>query len=508
MVISSTKHAIVWVFSMLLVELEQVESIKIGLVWKPEEWLEHLKIARERDPWLFWDFPWSNVHTQWFKDLELYWTNVVAAQKETLLELQPDPPSYQYLQEFNRFEKEQNNKLILGPGAPRHYEGWKFVGSGSSGTVWRVKEGRHFFAIKTTKGSDYESAKEEWEMIQALKLMPHKNIVRYKESQFLSDPRGKSFHIVMEYCKKGDLTKNLKATPNDKLKVMTAIAEGVKHLHGVNIVHGDLKPENIFLTEDDDVKIGDFGWADQLEHGMNHPSRHKERSGIVGTSLHMSPQLAKALHEGNSSTKTDWYSADVWALGVLFYWIWTGRYPFNAGAGFYEKIANIEETHVEGLIHNKSEFGDDHPTIGMKDLIKNMLQPEVEKRLKIKEVLVCLEEGPCSREERERMLAEEEKRKAQKKKLAKKRKEEQERKELEEQRKVLEKAELDRKEEARKLAEEAKEKEIAAKAEAEEKKKAREAEQRKAKEEYEKLTVRGLRFTNFAKFEIDLSGSI
>jgi serine/threonine-protein kinase len=116
----------------------------------------------------------------------------------------------------------------------------------------------------------------------------------------------------------------------DALKIALQIAEAVEAAHEAGIVHRDLKPANVKITPGEMVKVLDFGLARAMDtaptsgHLTNSPtlSMHATQAGVIlGTAAYMSPEQAKGLQADARS--------DVFAFGVVFYEMLTGRQPFQ-----------------------------------------------------------------------------------------------------------------------------------------------------------------------------------
>ncbi len=148
-----------------------------------------------------------------------------------------------------------------------NYEKLKEIGKGSYGVVWLVKsrrEKKNFVLkridLRKSPERDKKSAQQE---AQLLKNLKHPNIVSYKES-FQSDG---FLHIVMLYCDGGDLYTKIKEQ-NGKFLEETQIVEwfvqiamALQYMHDNNVLHRDLKTQNIFLTKNKIIKVGDLGIA-------------------------------------------------------------------------------------------------------------------------------------------------------------------------------------------------------------------------------------------------------
>lgn len=136
---------------------------------------------------------------------------------------------------------------------------------------------------KTVKASQQEA--------ELLKKLKHPNIVSYVDS--FTD-NGNLF-IVMTFCEGGDLYKKIKEQRDsfpgqffDEHFLMTwfiQIAMAIQYLHSQNILHRDLKTQNIFLTKAQIIKVGDLGIARVLEDAGD------VATTIVGTPYYMSPEL-------------------------------------------------------------------------------------------------------------------------------------------------------------------------------------------------------------------------
>lgn len=141
-------------------------------------------------------------------------------------------------------------------------------------------------------------------------------IVSYKEAFYENN----CVHLVMEYCEGGDLANVIKQrssrTPPDKLPQQQIldwtlqICLGLKYLHDNNIIHRDLKPANIFLSHDQQVRIGDFGVSRYLLPKMLALT-------VVGSPLYVSPEI---IYDGCYDAKID-----VWSLGCCVYEMMTFR---------------------------------------------------------------------------------------------------------------------------------------------------------------------------------------
>ena len=124
-------------------------------------------------------------------------------------------------------------------------------------------------------------------------------------------------YIITELCS-SDLTKKVeqKLTEPEAFQFMDQIIEGYLQIYEKKIVHRDLKPANILLTENDECKIADFGFAIKQSE-LSKPSKYN-----VGSPLYMAPESLK-----NNEYS---YKTDIWSLGVILFELLTGETPWKS----------------------------------------------------------------------------------------------------------------------------------------------------------------------------------
>ena len=170
---------------------------------------------------------------------------------------------------------------------------------------------------------DQEAAKNEAKYMEAL---DHPNIVSFKEV-YLNKKR--ELNIIMEYCDGGNLDEFLETQkqlnkgkskplymPQDKIMFyFTQVALGLKHMHDRKLLHRDIKPDNIFRTSRDFLRIGDFGISKVLActKAMVYSK--------AGTPFYMAPELFKGIPYS--------FKADIWSLGILLFEMCALDYPFG-----------------------------------------------------------------------------------------------------------------------------------------------------------------------------------
>ncbi|XP_034438719.1 serine/threonine-protein kinase Nek1 isoform X1 [Hippoglossus hippoglossus] len=203
------------------------------------------------------------------------------------------------------------------------YEKLKKIGEGSFGKALLVKskEDGHQYVIKEIgiSGMPNRERQESRKEVAVLAKMSHPNIVQYKDS---FEEAGCLF-IVMDYCEGGDLFKKINSqkgvlfSEDQIMDWFVQICLALKHVHDRKILHRDIKSQNIFLTKDGTVQLGDFGIARVLN------STVELARTCIGTPYYLSPEICENKPYNNKS--------DIWALGCVLYEMCTLKHAFEAG---------------------------------------------------------------------------------------------------------------------------------------------------------------------------------
>uniref|UniRef100_A0A672I2N2 non-specific serine/threonine protein kinase n=1 Tax=Salarias fasciatus TaxID=181472 RepID=A0A672I2N2_SALFA len=203
------------------------------------------------------------------------------------------------------------------------YEKVKQIGEGSFGKAILVKSklDGHQYVIKEISISAMSSKerRESTKEVAVLANMSHPNIVQYKES---FEEAG-CLYIVMDYCEGGDLFRKINSQEGvlfqeeQILDWFVQICLALKHVHDRKILHRDIKSQNIFLTRDGTVQLGDFGIARVLNSTVEFART------CIGTPYYLSPEICENKPYNNKS--------DIWALGCVLYEMCTLKHAFEAG---------------------------------------------------------------------------------------------------------------------------------------------------------------------------------
>lgn len=218
-----------------------------------------------------------------------------------------------------------------------HYKVLKNLGTGSSGEVVLVEDVRDglLYAVKIVpvqyihKNRLSNQLKRE---IQAMTSLQHPNIV--KLHRVLKG--GSKLFLVCDYVSGGDLFEKIVdqtyLPEPDAKRYFKEIVSAIAHCHNAGISHRDIKPENFLMTEDDHIKVADFGLSNVRSEQMNDIF-----VTVCGTPNYAAPEvLSRVKYKGPV--------ADIWSLGVLLYVMLLGQLPFDdkAPEKLWDKIKQAE----------------------------------------------------------------------------------------------------------------------------------------------------------------------
>ncbi|PIN14048.1 Serine/threonine protein kinase [Handroanthus impetiginosus] len=285
-----------------------------------------------------------------------------------------------------RSEDENGNKTI------NEYVRIHKIGAGSYGKVvlYRSRADGKNYAIKVFHKSHLlklrvapsETAMTDvFREVSIMKVLSHPNIVNLFE--VIDDPTTDHFYMVLEYVEGKWVCEG--AGPPGGLGEHTArkylrdVVSGLMYLHAHNIVHGDIKPDNLLVTGNGTVKIADFSVSQVFEDDDDELRRSP------GTPVFTAPECCLVCLIGETYHGK---AADTWAVGVTLYCLVLGKYPFLG--------ETLQDTY-DKIVNNALLLPDEMNPL-LKDLLEGLLCKDPRQRMILENVAqhawVVGEEGP------------------------------------------------------------------------------------------------------------------
>ncbi|WP_165251602.1 WD40 repeat domain-containing serine/threonine protein kinase [Paludisphaera soli] len=306
---------------------------------------------------------------------ELGETATVAEWEERIRGMIPDPHRRRSIQALLSTEMVTLSESTLTkearaaiPVAPRgrvgRYHILEEVGRGGMGVVYKARQlsPRRIVAIKMILAGDHANARERARLrteAEAAAKLTHPNIVQIIEADY---HEGLPF-LAMEFVDGGNLARMLRAMPQPirwSARMIETLARAIHEAHESDIVHRDLNPSNILMTQDGVPKIGDFGLAKFLmtDEGTSQSGR------LLGTPSYMAPEQ---LGDGGRGVSR---RTDVYGLGAILYEMLTGSPPFR-GLTPMETLCQVAEGDVVPPSRLRHGLPQDLETICLKCLDRN-----------------------------------------------------------------------------------------------------------------------------------------
>ena len=232
--------------------------------------------------------------------------------------------------------------LRAGTYLQERYEILELIGSGGMSDVYKAKchKLNRYVAIKVLKDefSSDEGFVSKFKMeAQAAACLSHPNIV----SIYDVVDEGKLHYIVMELIEgitlKSYIAQKRRLDVKEAVSISIQVAQGIAAAHSRNIVHRDIKPQNIIISKDGKVKVADFGIARAA-------TSQTITVSAVGSVHYISPEQARG---GYSDARSDIYS-----FGITMYEMVTGRVPFEGDNTVTVALAHLEEPITRPSVYN------------------------------------------------------------------------------------------------------------------------------------------------------------
>ena len=256
----------------------------------------------------------------------------------------------------------------------------KKLGQGAFGKVKLVIDQRNGkpYAVKIIKkalfkkrrlgmGGPSDNQQKIMREIAIMKRLRHRNVVNLYE--VIDDPDHNKLYMVLDYIEGGCMLSEEDRDAGVKLPQPKArdyfrdVVRGLHYLHSQGVLHHDLKPENLLVSADNTVSIGDFG----VSHIFADDDRVRT---IPGTPAFVAPECIDGEFGG--------IAADIWSLGVCLFQFVTGRVPFNA--------PSVDEM-FEMISTSPVQIPADLP-VELADLIEKLLNKDPKKRITLDAVMI------------------------------------------------------------------------------------------------------------------------
>jgi serine/threonine-protein kinase len=259
------------------------------------------------------------------------------------------------------------------------YEIQEIIGVGGMSVVYKAYDNvdDRVVAVKILKEefmSNDEFIRRFKNESKAIALLSHPNIVKVYDVSFGE----KLQYIVMEYVDgitlKEYIQKQGAITWNDALFFTTQILRALQHAHDKGIVHRDIKPQNIILLSNGNIKVADFGIA-----RFSHSNTKTLTDQAIGSVHYISPEQAKG-------ELTD-ERADIYSVGVVLYEMLTGKVPFEA-----DSAVSVALMQLQNDPKRLRELNPDIP-VGLEQICSHAMQKNSEERYQTAtEMLLDVEE--------------------------------------------------------------------------------------------------------------------
>lgn len=260
------------------------------------------------------------------------------------------------------------------------FELLKVLGTGSFGRVVsaRGRDGK-IYAIKIISkiGMDENmrrNAKIERDMLRDV----HHPFVASLLFAFQNEDK---VYMGMEFYNGGDLRHHLNLNKSDELKLTPGriqlyaaeLVAGLAHLHSLDIIYRDIKPENVLIAKDGHIVLVDFGLSTYNRKSKDESSR---THSLAGSPEYIAPEVLAAADAKGATVEYD-KGCDWWSLGILIFEMYTGRTPFkdDSKSIMYRNIK-------EGPIYIPQELPED-----VQSLLSGLIQRDTSKRLGFNEAV-------------------------------------------------------------------------------------------------------------------------
>ncbi len=270
---------------------------------------------------------------------------------------------------------------MIGKLLGNRYEIIEKIGEGGMALVYkaRCRLLNRYVAIKILRPeftNDEEFINKFRKESQSAASLSHPNIVNIYD---VGNDEKNIYYIVMEYVKGKTLKQIIKERgrlyPDETINIAKQIALALDHAHNNHIIHRDIKPHNILITEEGRVKVTDFGIARAVTS-----STVTSTDNIIGSVHYFSPEQARG---GYIDEKSDLYS-----LGIVIYEMITGKVPFEG-----ESPISVALKHIQEDVTIPSSLKNNIPKALQNIIIKATQRGQINRYSNAKEMIGDLDEA-------------------------------------------------------------------------------------------------------------------
>lgn len=219
-------------------------------------------------------------------------------------------------------------------------------GRGSFGEVWLARDEQvgNELAIKIYIALPNKQDMDEF--ISEYKIANTLNHPNLLHADYFGEYEHRPY-IIMPYCPGSSASMVGKMKEEDAWRFLADVSRGLAYLHGQDIIHRDIKPDNVLMDYDGKYVITDFGVSKKMRSTLRRNStRAMNSADLAGTVGYMAPELFSSHAEAVQAT-------DIWALGVTLYELLTGDLPFMGQGGGMQlhgaEIPDLPEKYTKGL---------------------------------------------------------------------------------------------------------------------------------------------------------------
>ncbi|XP_045175493.2 serine/threonine-protein kinase PLK1-like [Mercenaria mercenaria] len=226
-------------------------------------------------------------------------------------------------------KKEHIPDMITDPTTRKRYLKGRFLGKGGFAKCYELQDldTKEIFAGKIVSKTLLVKQHQKDKMTQEISIhreISYKHVVKFHS--FFEDPD--NVYILLELCRRRslmELHKRRKAVTEPEARYFVRqVVQACQYLHGHNIIHRDLKLGNLFINDDMDIKVGDFGLATRVDYNG------ERKRTLCGTPNYIAPEvLGKKGHS---------FEVDVWSLGCILFTLLVGKPPFET--------SNLKDTYT------------------------------------------------------------------------------------------------------------------------------------------------------------------